>query len=178
MFIVEGTEDTETGFVQDVGVNHRGGNVFVSEQFLHGANIGPAFEQVSGEAVPKSMTTGSFGQARGANGVLDGVLQVLFADMVATNFAGTGVGGKFGGGKDVLPSPGAIGVGVFSRKRVGEMDGAAAEGNILAMGSANALEMKLERRFQASREHGAAFAHAFALANDDQVISEIDIFDA
>jgi hypothetical protein len=40
-----------------MGVNHRRGQVLVTEQFLHCANVISIFEQVRGERMPKRMTT-------------------------------------------------------------------------------------------------------------------------
>ena len=48
---VERAADAETGFVEDVGVDHRGRDVLVPEQFLDGANIVAGLEQVRREAV-------------------------------------------------------------------------------------------------------------------------------
>ena len=48
---IQGTANAETGFVEDVGVNRRRGDIFVSEKFLDGADVVTIFEQVGGETV-------------------------------------------------------------------------------------------------------------------------------
>jgi hypothetical protein len=35
---IQRTNHTSSAFVKDVGINHRGGNIEMAEQFLHGAN--------------------------------------------------------------------------------------------------------------------------------------------
>ena len=50
---VEGGFDGESAALEDVGVDHGGFYVFVSEKFLDGANIVSVLEEVGGEGVPK-----------------------------------------------------------------------------------------------------------------------------
>ena len=47
-----GAADASTASVQDMGVNHCRANVFVAEQFLHGANVVAVRQKVCGEGVP------------------------------------------------------------------------------------------------------------------------------
>ena len=39
--------------VQDMGIDHRGTDVFVSKQFLHGANIVAIFKKMCGKRMPQ-----------------------------------------------------------------------------------------------------------------------------
>jgi len=55
--VTERAPHADAWSVEDVGVDHRGGHVFVAEQFLYCANVISIFEQVRGERVPKRMTT-------------------------------------------------------------------------------------------------------------------------
>jgi hypothetical protein len=68
-----------------VRVDHRGVQVFVAKQFLNGANILAFFEEVRGEAVPKSVAANSLGYAGSDNGFTDGPLNAAFVSVVATN---------------------------------------------------------------------------------------------
>ena len=54
--------------VEDVGVDHGGADIAVAEQLLHGANIGPVLEQVSGEGVAEGVAAGPLGEAGLADG--------------------------------------------------------------------------------------------------------------
>lgn len=58
------------------------------------------------------------------------------------------------------------------------MDRAPAAGEVVLMELADSGEMGLERLFEPRRQKGDPLAHAFAFADGDLVIIEIDIFDA
>jgi hypothetical protein len=55
-----------------MGVDHCGGDIGMAEEFLHGANVVAAFEQVGGEGVVGGMTGGVFSNADFGNGIGDG----------------------------------------------------------------------------------------------------------
>lgn len=57
-WFVDRAADGEARFIAKVRVNHGGGNVFVSQKLLHGANIVAAFEQVGGEALRRGAAAG------------------------------------------------------------------------------------------------------------------------
>ena len=72
-----------------MSVNHGGGDVFVAEEFLDGANIIALFQQVRSETVPERVAVGGLGDAAGPDCVFDGVLEVFLVDMVAAFLAAT-----------------------------------------------------------------------------------------
>jgi hypothetical protein len=47
-----------------MGINHRGFDIFVAEEFLDGADVVAVLQEVSGKGVPKGVTT----DARGDSG--------------------------------------------------------------------------------------------------------------
>ncbi len=96
--------DAQTGFVQDVGVNHGRRHILMAEELLHRANVVPAIEQVRGEAVAEGMTAGSFGQAGFPHGNLNGVLKVFLLNMVAPRFPRPRIKRRFRRRKDILPA--------------------------------------------------------------------------
>ena len=49
-----------TTAVENVRVDHRRGDVFMAEQFLHSPDVIAGFQQMGGEAVPERMTTDGF----------------------------------------------------------------------------------------------------------------------
>jgi hypothetical protein len=59
--VVQGTADRKPRFVQDVGINHGGGDVFVAQEVLYGADILPGFEYMCSKTVPEGVTTRAFG---------------------------------------------------------------------------------------------------------------------
>jgi hypothetical protein len=48
---IQRTPDGDARFIKHVRVDHRGRHIFVTEQFLHSANIIPVFQQVSSKTV-------------------------------------------------------------------------------------------------------------------------------
>ena len=44
--------------VEDVGVDHRRGDIAVAQEFLNGADVVPVFEQVGRERVPEGVPDG------------------------------------------------------------------------------------------------------------------------
>ena len=59
--LVERGTDGEAAAIQDVGVNHSGFDIFVTEQLLNGSNIIAGFEQVGGEGMTQRMWPDRFG---------------------------------------------------------------------------------------------------------------------
>lgn len=95
----------------------------------------------------KSVTTGGFAQASGADCKLDRVLEVLFRDVMAAALAATRVNSEFCGGENVLPRPRTCSIDVFSVKGVRQINRTAAAGKILAMQFADACKILLESSF-------------------------------
>ena len=52
---VQWADGAAAAAVEDVGVDHGGLNICVAEQFLHGADVVSAFQQVCGKAVAHGM---------------------------------------------------------------------------------------------------------------------------
>ena len=46
---IEGTADTPGASVEDVGVDHRGADIFVAQQFLDCADVVAVIEEMGGE---------------------------------------------------------------------------------------------------------------------------------
>ncbi len=127
--------------------------------------------------MPEGVTTGGFGGAGCGEGEFHCVLEVFLRDVVAAGLSTTRIEGEFGHGEDGLPRPGTGGPGVFAVEGEGEMDGSEAAGEIALVELADAGEMDLERGVQTDRQEGDSLAHAFAFADADLVVAEIDVFD-
>ncbi len=97
---------------------------------------------------------------------------------MAARLAAAWIEREFSGREDILLRPGAGGRGIFPAESEGEMDRAPAAGEVVLMELADSGEMGLERLFEPRRQKGDPLAHAFAFADGDLVIIEIDIFDA
>jgi hypothetical protein len=66
-FVVDRAANPEAGLVEDMCVNHCGGDVFVSEELLDSADVVARLEQMCSKTVAKSVTAGGFAQAGSAD---------------------------------------------------------------------------------------------------------------
>jgi hypothetical protein len=57
---VEGALDAEGASVEDVGVDHGGGDVAVAEELLDGADVVAGFQQVGGEGMAEGVAADAF----------------------------------------------------------------------------------------------------------------------
>lgn len=150
----------------------------MAEEFLDGADVVAALQEMGGEAVPEGVTAGGFGDAGRAEGKFHGVLKVFLAEVVAAGFEGARVDGEFGCGEDVLPRPGAGGVTIFPVEGGGKVDGSGPAGEVLTVQLLDAREVGLQRLDEPLREEGYPFALAFTFSNGDVVVGKVDVFDA
>jgi hypothetical protein len=87
-----------------LGVNLGGADVFVSEQFLHGAQVCPAIEQMHGERVAQGVGRDVFLDARAGGVLFEFVPEADSAQRRAAvvqkqRVAGAFGAGEFGGGR-------------------------------------------------------------------------------
>ncbi len=71
---VGGAGDSQGASVQDMGVDHRGLDVPVAEEFLDDADVGAIFEEVGGEGVAQDVAGDASGDAGSATGGFYGAL--------------------------------------------------------------------------------------------------------
>jgi len=90
---IDRTGNTLTTFVEDVGVDHRGTDIGMTQQLLHGTNVVTAFQSMGGERMPECMRRRRLGQVRIACRLFHGSLNGLLLDIVATNRSTAGIGG-------------------------------------------------------------------------------------
>ncbi len=152
---IQRTDDAGGAGGGDVGIDHRGFQAGVAQQFLDGADIGAGFQQVGGERVPQGVAGDAFVDAAAVGGALDGLLNRVFVDVVSSplvplvdqltvDFAGSGVAAQTVGGKQVLPMEGSRGVGVLAVKGVGHPDPAGPGGDVPLVLVAHCLLLLLE----------------------------------
>ena len=101
--VIQRTPDGDARFIKHVRVDHRGQHIFVTEQFLHSADIIPVFQQMSSKTVAERVATCSLTDSRPFDGSFDCFLQIFLRNMVAPSFERARIGGNFGGRKSVLP---------------------------------------------------------------------------
>ncbi|GFR79864.1 hypothetical protein ElyMa_005886400 [Elysia marginata] len=75
--------DTPPPFIKDMCVYHRCIHIGVAKQFLHGANIVTAFQQVGGKTVTEGMAAGVLMNAGLVNRLPDSFLNTAWLDRVA-----------------------------------------------------------------------------------------------
>jgi hypothetical protein len=95
-YFVEGTEDILAAPVQDVGVDHGGGNIFVSKEFLYGADAVACFEQVRGKGVAEGVAGGVFYDTGFPNSRSNGALERLLVHMMSSFLMGSWISRDFG----------------------------------------------------------------------------------
>ena len=88
-----------------MGINHGGFDVFMSEQFLDGADVISVLKQMSGKGVSEGVGSDTFVYSGNARGYSDCLLQGCLMDMMPSRDPGLRIGGQVGGGKDILPNP-------------------------------------------------------------------------
>ena len=178
LLIVQRAADGKTRFVQDVGINHRGGNVLVSKQLLDGTDIVATFKQVRGKAVSERVAAGCFRNTRLLDGEFDGVLKILLGNVMPAEFARARVAGEFSGWENVLPRPGAIGVAIFAFQSERQKDPPAAVCEIALVERTGVREMQLQWSPQPLWQQSHALTKPLAVANCDLAVTEINVFDA
>ena len=77
--------------VEHMRVDHRRPHVFMSQKFLHGADIVTIFEQVSRKRMPECMATSALYDSGGRNGSLNGDLNRIPRNMMSPFFSASGI---------------------------------------------------------------------------------------
>lgn len=108
--------------VQHMGVNLGGLDIFVAEQFLHCADVVARLEEVGGKAVAQRVGRDRFVQAGLARSSAHRALDDTFVQMEAVKRAvlSLGIPGEVRRGKNELPSPLPLSIGIFAIQRMGQ----------------------------------------------------------
>lgn len=85
--------DSAGAALKHMSIDHGGSDVFVSEQFLNGADIVTGFEEMRGEGMAKRVCMYLFGYAGFAGGFFDRFLKNAFVDVVSLSDAAARVDG-------------------------------------------------------------------------------------
>jgi len=120
--VIERTGHTLAAFVENMGVNHRGADVGMTEQFLHSTDIVTAFQQMRGKRMPKGVRRSGLAKIGIARRLFHGPLYGLLLNMMPPHLAATWVGGELCGGEYILPNPLPGGIGVFAFQRIRQIN--------------------------------------------------------
>ena len=96
-----------------MGVDHGGFDVFVTEEFLDGADIVAALEEVGCEGMAEGVAADAFGNGCRSYGLFKCFLESAFVEMVALPSFGVGVLDAAGRGEDPLPNTLFVRVWIF-----------------------------------------------------------------
>jgi hypothetical protein len=165
----------ETLPLDDVGVDHRGSDVGVAEEFLDGTDVGTGLEEVGREGMPEGVAAGLLRDAGDEDGLFDRALQDGFVKMMAAVLTRAVVGVEARGGEDPLPEPLAAGAGVFLDERVGERHVAGALGKVSLVLDTDAFEVVGEVAVNEIGEEGDSVFAALAGSDDELVRVEVDV---
>src|SRR4030095_5069421 len=138
---VSGASDPSGTPIEDVGVDHRGADVPVTQQLLDGTNVVAFLQEVRGKRVPEGMARGGLGNPRAPDRVLDRPLEDRLVQVVAATLTGHAVHVEASRRKDPLPSPGAAGIRVLAQERPGQLDPARTMPKIAFVLPARTLEV-------------------------------------
>jgi hypothetical protein len=175
--LIERTADAQSSAVEDVGIDHGGIDVGMAEKFLDGADIVTGFQQMGGEGMAQGVAADGFLDASLAGGATDLLLQAGFVHVVAAEDAAARIPRQSIRRENVLPLPLERGAGVFPFQGVGKEDGAEAAGKVGVVNAADPFELFPERRDEQFGKHGDAVLGALAVADDDPMQIEIQVFD-
>ncbi len=112
--LVQRAEYTNSGSVKYMGIDHGGGNMRMTKQLLHCADIVIRLQQVGGETVSQRMTSDPFMYTARQCGATHGLLQRAFIQMMATDRAAVGINGQARQWKKKLPLQLAPGIGILA----------------------------------------------------------------
>lgn len=124
-----------------MSVDHGGFDVFVSEEFLDGADVIIVLQKMGGKRVSEGVGGDVFVYLGTTGGFPDGFLDYCFVKMMAAGDASSFVFGEFGGGKKVLPDPVPVCIWVFAFKGVWKISRSKTVGEIFLVENVYVLEV-------------------------------------
>jgi hypothetical protein len=166
-----------TTLLKDMGIDHGGGNVIVSEQLLNGADVGAALEQVSGEGMAKGMGADLPRQTGTADDQLDGFVDDAGVNMVATSDSRTGVYGNIPGRENILPAPFLGGIRILPSQSMGQIDLTMPLSRILLMQGLDPDQVVMEQRGERGGKGCEAIFVALARTDGQLLHLKIDVLD-
>jgi hypothetical protein len=174
---VERASNAERAAIENVGVDHGGGNVAVAQELLDRSDVVARFEQMSGKRVAQRVARGGLGDAGRLHCASKGSLKDGFVEVVPATLAGVGVDVEACCWEHPLPRPFSCGGWILETECAGELDVARAGaevGRVLALGS---FELPPEIGRDGLWEERDAILQALALPNDDLTRAEVQVLD-
>lgn len=129
---VQRTHHAFAAFIQHMGINHRGGNIRMTEQLLHRSDVVAILQQMSGEGVAQSVRRGGLGEIGIAHRLFHRALHAFFIHMMAARLAGARINRQTLRREHILPAPIAPGCWKFFIQRKRQIHLAVAQRQILS----------------------------------------------
>ncbi len=161
-----------------MGIDHRGGNILMTEEFLHSSDVVAAAQQMGGKRMAQGMGRGGLGNARFASRFPVGALQERLRVVMPAHRLGARINRKSRGEKRILPDPLAGGPRVFAFKREGQKHFPMTMPEILLVEGAHLAQMDLEGKDDGLRKQRDTILGAFAVAHMNLTVIEVEVFDA
>ena len=130
---VEGTAHAAGSPVQQLGVDHRGPEVGVPEEFLDRSDVLPILKEVCGEGVSEGMARGALRDSSLPDGCSNGPLRYRGVAVMPSLLPCCSIDPARPLGEDPLPLPLAWGGRVLSTQCVGELHASESVGEVLSM---------------------------------------------
>ncbi len=161
-----------------MGVDHRGGDILVSQQFLDGADVVAILQQVGGEGVPQGMAGCAFADVGSQHGLGHRLLHHRLVQVVALELPIHGIAGRLEAGEDILPRP------VLERRTIlpGESQGCRGHADpglhIAFVPFTYHRQMTAQRIDEDLGQWRAAADLSFAIDDQQHAVVEVDVLDA
>lgn len=80
---IQRTSYPSASTIEHMGINHRSFDIFVTKQFLDGADVVAILQEVSSEGMAEGVTTDPFCDFGTSDGLLKGFLESTFVQVIA-----------------------------------------------------------------------------------------------
>ena len=172
--------------IEDVGVNHRRFHVLMAEEFLHSADIVATLQQMRSETMAEGVAGDRLVDSCQTNCLLDCLLQTTLTYVMAAHDACAWVFRRPAWGKNVLPDPFPVGMGMFAFQGKspflssceGQVNTAIALGQIALVDPFHVAQMFLQRRNEYIGQHRHPVFRLFAIGHDNLALGKIQVFNA
>ncbi len=108
--------------LKNMGIDHSGGYIPMTQQGLYHTNIRSAFQKMGCKTVAEGMSADFFVDLCLSHSCLDGLIDNGWIDMVTPDDTGSRVSGQGAGRENILPPPFFCGIWILSGEGMGQVD--------------------------------------------------------
>ena len=103
--LIQRTSHADPWLIQDVGINHGRADIFVTKEFLNGANVITLYQQVCGKGMAQTVAIGTFDDSRRGHCSLECALQDTFGHVMPLFSSTARIDRNSRRRKNILPNP-------------------------------------------------------------------------